>query len=93
MYIALASAAVLGWHLITATPEKEGLKMKRNVFTKNGKALVSKVKYNGDLKGSSRRSVDLIGGFDMAISKGDRVLLKPNFNTGDPPPLRVTQNS
>lgn len=60
--------------------------MKQNVFTKDGKALVSKVKYNGDLNGSIRRSVDLIGGFDKAIGEGDRVLLKPNFNTGDPSP-------
>jgi len=60
--------------------------MKPNPFTKDGKALVSKVKYNGDLKGSVRRSVDLIGGFGVAVSEDDRVLLKPNFNTGDPPP-------
>jgi len=84
--IVLASAALVAWHLITSTLGREGLKMKPNVFTKDGKALVSKVKYNGDLNGSIRRTVDLIGGFNKVVGKGDRILLKPNFNTGDPPP-------
>src|ERR1035437_8630283 len=31
-------------------------------------------------------AVDELGGFGVFISKGDRVLLKPNFNTADPFP-------
>lgn len=32
------------------------------------------------------RLVDGLGGFSRAVSAGDSVLLKPNFNSGDPPP-------
>ena len=32
-----------------------------------------------------RKAVDLAGGMDF-INKGDSVLIKPNLNTGDPPP-------
>lgn len=47
---------------------------------------VSKVKVTGSLKESIIKAVDLIGGFGAFIKKGDVVLLKPNFNTADPPP-------
>lgn len=30
--------------------------------------------------------MNLIGGLDKIVDKGDHVLLKPNFNTADPPP-------
>lgn len=32
------------------------------------------------------KSVNLMGGFSKAVQKGDRVLLKPNYNSSDPPP-------
>lgn len=32
------------------------------------------------------RTVELVGGFRAVIKRGDHVLLKPNFNSGDPPP-------
>lgn len=32
------------------------------------------------------RTVELAGGFGRAVRPGDTVLLKPNFNSGDPPP-------
>jgi uncharacterized protein (DUF362 family) len=32
------------------------------------------------------RTVELAGGFGQAVRPGDSVLLKPNFNSGDPPP-------
>jgi len=57
-----------------------------NPFIKNGKVLVSKVTDVRDVKESILRSVDLIGGFKKVIEKGDEILLKPNFNTGDAPP-------
>jgi uncharacterized protein (DUF362 family) len=55
-------------------------------FKGSGKALVSKVTVSGDLKESIRKAVDLIGGFAKIIEKGDTVLLKPNYNSADPPP-------
>lgn len=48
--------------------------------------MVSKVKVKNDLKKSVLSAVDAIGGFGKFIQKGDRVLLKPNFNTADPFP-------
>ncbi len=47
---------------------------------------VSKTKVNKNLKKAVLESVNEIGGFDSIIKKGDVVLLKPNFNTADPPP-------
>jgi uncharacterized protein (DUF362 family) len=53
---------------------------------KGGLVLVSKVPSSGSLKEDILRSVDLIGGFDKVIEKGDEVLLKPNYNSADAPP-------
>jgi len=47
---------------------------------------VSKVKFEGNLKESILKAVNLIGGFRKFIKKGEVVLLKPNFNTADPFP-------
>lgn len=47
---------------------------------------VAKIKFEGDLKDAINKAVDELGGFKNFISAGDRVLLKPNFNTADPPP-------
>jgi uncharacterized protein (DUF362 family) len=55
-------------------------------FTRDGKILLSKVAATGDLKCDVLRAVNLIGGFDKVINEGDRVLLKPNYNSPDPPP-------
>jgi len=58
-----------------------------NPFRKDGRALVSKVAADGrDLKGNILKAVGLIGGFSKVVEKGDEIWLKPNFNTGDPPP-------
>lgn len=59
---------------------------KETVFVKNGKALVSKVVASSDVKKSIKRAVDLIGGFEKVISGGDKVIVKPNFNSDDPFP-------
>jgi len=48
--------------------------------------LVSKVKVEGSLKEAIEQAVKQIGGFDRFIKNGERVLLKPNFNTADPFP-------
>lgn len=47
---------------------------------------VAKVKFKENLKESILKAVNLIGGFERFIKKGEVVLIKPNFNTGDPPP-------
>jgi uncharacterized protein (DUF362 family) len=57
-----------------------------NPYTKNGKALVSFVINNNDLKSDVLRAVDLIGGFSRSLNAQDRILIKPNFNSDDSPP-------
>ncbi len=49
-------------------------------------ALVSRVKVEKNLKEAVAKAVEQIGGFGKFIKSGDKVLLKPNFNTADPYP-------
>jgi len=57
-----------------------------NPFSRNGTALVSKVRVEHDLMSSITRSIELIGGLEKVIRSGDRVMVKPNFNSPDPYP-------
>jgi uncharacterized protein (DUF362 family) len=57
-----------------------------NLFIRDGKALVGVVEATYDLKDSVRRAVELIGGFGKIVSPGDKVIVKPNFNSDDPFP-------
>jgi len=59
---------------------------RQNPFTEDGKPIVGRVTYSGDLKESIRTAVSLIGGIQRFISRGDTVLLKPNYNTAHPFP-------
>lgn len=59
---------------------------KENPFRKDGMTLVSKVKAEQDLRASVVKAVELIGGLGKVISPGDRVMVKPNFNSPDPYP-------
>ncbi|MEY4745188.1 MAG: hypothetical protein RL272_1133 [Candidatus Parcubacteria bacterium] len=45
---------------------------------------VSIVPAGADIKDAIRRAVDGIGGLSRFIKAGDRVFIKPNFNTADP---------
>ena len=59
---------------------------KENIFTNEGKALVSKLRCDGDLRQNIGQAVAAIGGFERLVEPGDTILIKPNFNTADPPP-------
>ncbi len=59
---------------------------KGNSFCRDGVTLVSTVKVEHDLRASVVKAVELIGGLGKVISSGDRVMLKPNFNSHDPFP-------
>ncbi|MBX5328736.1 MAG: DUF362 domain-containing protein [Candidatus Bathyarchaeota archaeon] len=61
-------------------------KFKMNPYVKDNKVLVSKVSCTANVKESILKAVNLIGGFNKVVEKGDEFLLKPNFNTADPPP-------
>jgi uncharacterized protein (DUF362 family) len=57
-----------------------------NPYVANGKSLVSFVACGGDLKQDISKAVDLLGGFAKVLRPQDRILIKPNFNSDDPPP-------
>ena len=57
-----------------------------NPFVKDGKRLVSKIAVTDDPKQGILRAVNAIGGFRRVINRGDRVLVKPNYNSADTPP-------
>jgi len=78
-------------HILLPVPRKISAKVncpspKPNLYQIKNKALVSKIKASPNLKQSILKAVNKIGGFKKIIKKGDRVLIKPNFNTLDPPP-------
>jgi len=57
-----------------------------NPWLRNGQALVAKVKTGGDIRAAIDRAIALLGSLEQVIDRGDRVLLKPNFNSQDPYP-------
>ena len=59
---------------------------KRALWRDTGLPLVSKVKVVGDVGTAVVRSLELLGGLDKLVTRGDSVLVKPNFNSPDPFP-------
>ncbi len=57
-----------------------------NPYTRDGKALVSFVSSENSVKVAIQKAVDLLGGFGKSLKSQDRILLKPNYNSDDPPP-------
>jgi uncharacterized protein (DUF362 family) len=57
-----------------------------NPWLRDGQALVAKVMAGGDIRASIDRAMALLGSLEQAIGKGDKVLVKPNFNSHDPYP-------
>lgn len=55
-------------------------------FVEDGKPLVSKIEAAENPKRDILKAVDAIGGFRSIINKGDKVLVKPNYNSADIPP-------
>ena len=59
---------------------------KTALWLEDGKPVVSKVHVSDGVKPGVERCLELLGGLDRAIRSGDRVLVKPNFNSADPFP-------
>jgi uncharacterized protein (DUF362 family) len=57
-----------------------------NPYMKDAKALVSFVVAGKDLKADVRKAIELIGGLHSSLKPQDRILIKPNYNSDDPPP-------
>jgi len=49
-------------------------------------SIVEATPLDKDLKGDIKKVVEKIGGFGKALKKSDKILIKPNWNTGDPWP-------
>ena len=67
-------------------PEIPPKHRKPNPWLKDGKPIVSKVSASADIRKSTDQVLELLGPLNLAISRGDKVLIKPNFNSDDPPP-------
>ncbi len=57
-----------------------------NPWLKDGQAIVSRVTAGENISQSIESVLALLGPVAAAISRGDRVLVKPNYNSPDPPP-------
>jgi len=47
---------------------------------------VAKIEAKPDIKATILEVVNALGGFEQFLKRGERVLVKPNVNTADPPP-------
>lgn len=57
-----------------------------NPWQRDGQPLVAKVQAGEDLKASVEKAISRLGSLGQAIGRGDKVLVKPNFNSPDPYP-------
>lgn len=60
-----------------------------NYYADGDKSLVGIImatKLDKDLTGDIKKAVKLVGGFEKSLKKTDKILIKPNMNTGDPWP-------
>jgi uncharacterized protein (DUF362 family) len=57
-----------------------------NPWYSNDRAIVAKVTADGEVRASIKKVLNLLGTPEQAIGRGDRVLVKPNFNSPDPSP-------
>ncbi|MFZ0930473.1 MAG: DUF362 domain-containing protein [Syntrophobacteraceae bacterium] len=67
-----------------------------NYYTDGKRSLVGMImatKLDQDLTGDIKKAVKLVGGFDKSLKKTDKILIKPNMNTGDPWPSGGTDHA
>ncbi|HXZ30252.1 MAG TPA: DUF362 domain-containing protein, partial [Dehalococcoidia bacterium] len=76
----------LGDKIPTGIPSVEPKPRKSNQWLRNNQPVVAKVKTKGDIQLAAGQAIALMGDLKQAIGKGDRVLVKPNFNSPDPFP-------
>ena len=57
-----------------------------NAWLKDGRPLVARVEAKTDIRAAVEHVMTLMGGLERGINRGDRVLVKPNFNSPDPFP-------
>ena len=59
---------------------------RQNPFVKDGQAIVARISTGGNVRQSVEQALAVLGPLTAVISRGDKVLVKPNFNSDDPPP-------
>ena len=57
-----------------------------NPWRRDGKTIVARTMASHDIRASLDKTIGLLGNLSAAIKSGDRVMVKPNFNSPDPPP-------
>ena len=57
-----------------------------NPWCSNGQALVARVVADGDIRASIDKVITLLGHLEQVVARGDKILVKPNFNSPDPFP-------
>ncbi|MFP3879563.1 MAG: DUF362 domain-containing protein [Dehalococcoidia bacterium] len=67
-------------------PSVEPKPRKTNPWLRNNRPVVAKVQANQDLRLAIGQAIGLMGDLEQVIGRGDRVLVKPNFNSPDPFP-------
>jgi uncharacterized protein (DUF362 family) len=65
---------------------------KQNPWLKNSKPVISRVTAGGDIRQSVEHCLSGLGPLNLAVSRGDRVMVKPNFNSSDSPPASTDLN-
>jgi uncharacterized protein (DUF362 family) len=67
-------------------PEVPPKPRKQNVWLKDGKPVVVKFHTENDIRQSLNQVINLLGPLTASIASGDKVLVKPNYNSADPSP-------
>jgi uncharacterized protein (DUF362 family) len=57
-----------------------------NQFVRNNQQVVGKIKAKGDIRLAIGQAIGLVGNLAQTIGRGNRVFIKPNFNSPDPFP-------
>ncbi len=63
-----------------------------NPWLKNGKPIVAKISVGKDVRPSVDQALAALGPLEAAISRGEKVMVKPNFNSEDPSPASTELN-
>ena len=77
------------YHFLSDRPPKEiplvePKPHRPNPWCGQGQVLVAKVKAEEDIRASIDKATALLGVLREVINQGDRVMVKPNFNSPDP---------
>jgi uncharacterized protein (DUF362 family) len=76
----------LGDRIPKDIPRVEPKPRNSNPWRRNNQPVVAKVNAKEDVRLTIRQVIALLGNLEQAIGRGDRVLVKPNFNSPDPFP-------